>query len=144
MTRKRLLIKVTVCLLASSGLAFGATEYGVDPNHSYIGFKTRHMTVTNVRGEFTEFTAKLMVDEENLTRSTIEVHIDAASIDTRLDERDDHLRSSDFLDVANHPEIVFKSKRITYAGDDNYRASGELTIRGVTREIEIRGDVSMT
>ncbi len=65
MTSKSFLISVTWCVLASSGLAFGAIEYGVDPNHSYIGFKARHMTVTNVRGEFTKFSSKFMVDEEN-------------------------------------------------------------------------------
>ncbi len=137
MNMKRWLITVTACVLASSGLAFGAKEYGVDPNHSHIGFKVRHMSVANVRGEFREFSSDLMVDEEDMTRSSIEVRIKAASIDTRLERRDEHLRSSDFLDVANHPEIVFKSKHIEHAAGDEYWAIGDLTIRGVTKEVEL-------
>jgi len=109
----------------------------VDPIHSEIGFSVRHFGVSNVRGVFKEYTMNLMVDEDDPTRSTVELSIEADSIFTDHEQRDNHLRSADFLDVVNHPEIVFKSKRIEHRGGEEYVAVGDLTIRGVTREIDL-------
>lgn len=125
-----------VTLLAATA-AQGGQEYGVDPFHSEIGFRVRHFGVSHVRGVFKQYTIKLMVDEEDPTRSTVELSIDADSIFTDHEQRDNHLRSADFLDVENHPKIVFKSKRIEPRGGEEYLAVGDLTIRGVTREIDL-------
>jgi polyisoprenoid-binding protein YceI len=91
--------------------------------------------ISNVRGEFTKVSGNAVLDPSDPTRSTLEVIIDASSIDTREPQRDEHLRSADFLDVANHPTISFRSKKITPAGTDHYKVTGDLTIRGVTREV---------
>lgn len=124
-------------LLLAAPAAQAGQIYGADPYHSEIGFKVRHFGVSNVRGVFKEYTIELMVDEEDLTRSTVELAIEAKSIFTDHEQRDNHLRSADFLDVENHPEIVFKSKRIDHLGGAEYVAVGDLTIRGVTREIDL-------
>ena len=124
-------------VLFAATAAQGGQQYGVDPIHSEIGFSVRHFGVSNVRGVFKEYTMNLMVDEDDPTRSTVELSIEADSIFTDHEQRDNHLRSADFLDVENHPEIVFKSKRIEHRGDEEYVAVGDLTIRGVTREIDL-------
>jgi polyisoprenoid-binding protein YceI len=127
----------------ATGLLLAATAtqavqiYGVDPYHSEIGFRARHFGVSNVRGVFKDYTIELMVDEDDLTRSSVELTIEAKSIFTDHEQRDNHLRSADFLDVENHPEIVFKSKKIEHLGGVEYVAVGDLTIRGITREIDL-------
>ena len=112
------------------GLATG--KWTIDPVHSQIGFSARHMMVSKVRGYFTEFSGDVEVAED-LTQSTVSVTIQAVSITTRQTDRDNHVRSSDFLDVENHPTLTFVSKRITPAGS-NWELTGDLTIRGVTKE----------
>jgi polyisoprenoid-binding protein YceI len=91
--------------------------------------------ISNVRGEFTKVSGNAVLDPTDPPKSTLEVILDATSIDTREPQRDEHLRSADFLDVANHPTITFRSKKITPAGTDHYKVTGDLTIRGVTREV---------
>jgi polyisoprenoid-binding protein YceI len=137
MKLKGLLSCVSAGVLLAATAAQGGQKYGVDPIHSEIGFSVRHFGVSNVRGVFKEYTMNLMVDEDDPTRSTVELSIKADSIFTDHEQRDNHLRSADFLDVANHPEIVFKSKRIEHRGGEEYVAVGDLTIRGVTREIDL-------
>jgi polyisoprenoid-binding protein YceI len=134
MVRIRIL-SLSIAVLLIGGLALAGGPYQVDAIHSHIGFAVRHFGVSNVRGQFKSFDATLTVDEADLTMSSVEVKIRADSIFTDHEERDNHLRSADFLDVENHPEIVFKSKRIEKDGDD-YLAVGDLTIRGQTREVE--------
>jgi len=107
----------------------------VDPVHSSVEFAVKHMMVTTVRGRFTEFDAAVNFDEANPEASSVEAKISAASIDTRAADRDGHLRSPDFLDAENHPYLTFKSKRIESVGDDHYRITGDLTIRGVTKTV---------
>jgi polyisoprenoid-binding protein YceI len=124
-------------LLLAATAAQGGEKYGVDPIHSEIGFSVRHFGVSNVRGVFKEYTIDLVVDEDEPIRSTVELTIDADSISTDHEQRDNHLRSADFLDVENHPKIVFKSKRLEHRGGEEYIAVGDLTIRGVTREIDL-------
>lgn len=119
--------------LAAAG-AQGAT-YELDGAHSQAGFTVTHMTVSKVRGSFESVSGIAEVDEENLAGSSIRVTIDAASIDTGVERRDDHLRSADFLDVANHPQITFVSKSMEKVGETDYRVTGDLTIRGTTREV---------
>ena len=89
------------------------TQWDIDVSHSSVHFAVRHMMVSNVRGHFTGCRERVQVDPRDVTRSTVEVVIDAASIHTRDEKRDEHLRSADFLDVANFPTIDFKSTRVT-------------------------------
>ena len=110
-------------------------NWNIDPAHSGINFSVRHMVVSKVRGRFTTFSGTLAIDEADLARSTVEATIDAASIDTGTAQRDAHLRSPDFLDVERFPEIRFRSTRIQKLGDDLYHVAGDLTIRGVTRQL---------
>jgi polyisoprenoid-binding protein YceI len=128
-----------VVLLALGVAPAQAAEaaYQLDPPHSSVGFAVKHLTVSTVRGQFGEFSGTFNVDEADFTKSSFEVRIKTASINTQNDRRDNHLRSPDFFDVANHPEIVFKSKRIEKSGDA-YIAYGDLTIRGVIREVPLR------
>jgi polyisoprenoid-binding protein YceI len=109
-------------------------KWEVDHVHSSVGFTVRHMVVSRVHGQFTKWSANLQLDPEQLHNSKVDVTIDASSIDTRDEKRDGHLKSADFLDVANQPNITFKSKQVEKKGTDAYRIVGDLTIRGVTRE----------
>jgi polyisoprenoid-binding protein YceI len=111
--------------------------YRIDPQHAGAHFKVRHMMISNVRGEFSGITGSVEFDPANLAASRVEASIDAATISTREPQRDKHLRSSDFLDVARFPAIKFQSTRIASLGNDNYSLSGELTIRGVTRGVTL-------
>jgi polyisoprenoid-binding protein YceI len=110
-------------------------NWNIDTVHSGINFSVRHMVVSKVRGRFAKFSGTLDLDDGDLTRSTIEVAIDAASIDTGTPQRDGHLRSPDFLDAERFPVLRFKSARIEKAGGDRYRVVGNLTIRDVAREV---------
>jgi len=112
-----------------------STEWSIDPAHSAAHFSVRHLMISNVRGEFSKLSGTVVLDSADPTRSTVEVSADASTINTREPQRDEHLRSADFLDVANHPTITFRSKRIVPEGPDHYKLMGDLTIRGVTKEV---------
>lgn len=115
-----------------------ATEHwNFDTSHSSINFWVRHLMVAKVHGRFHEWTGTLELDDADPTKSRIEVSIDAQSIDTREEKRDEHLRSPDFLDVANNPKITFKSTSIERKGKSDLLVTGDLTIRGVTRPITL-------
>lgn len=107
----------------------------IDSSHSGIHFSVRHMVVAKVRGQFARWTGSFAAEDGDLGRASVNAVIDASSIDTGVTDRDTHLRSPDFLDVANHPDITFKSTRVDKQGDDALRVTGDLTIRGVTREV---------
>ena len=107
----------------------------VDYPHSQIEVVVRHMRVTNVKGQFEKFTVNDDIDEDNVHLSQVEVQINAASINTKMEQRDAHLKSPDFLDVAKYPYITFKSKRMERLGENHGRIVGDLTIRDVTREV---------
>lgn len=111
------------------------STWKLDPNHSTVEFSAKHMMLTTVRGRFTGFDATVHLDEDNITNSTVEANIDAATLNSNVDYRDNHLRSADFLDVENHPTITFKSTRIEPVGETRFRLVGDLTIRGVTNEV---------
>jgi polyisoprenoid-binding protein YceI len=112
-------------------------QWLIDPAHSAAHFSVRHLMISNVRGEFTKLTGSALIDPADLTKSSVEVTIEAASINTREPQRDDHLRSADFFDVANHSEIKFRSKRIASLEPEHYIVTGDLTIRGVTKEVAL-------
>jgi polyisoprenoid-binding protein YceI len=106
----------------------------LDPNHTVIGAVARHLMVTKVRGRFTSFHGAVHVGD-TVEDSWAELEVDAATIDTGVEQRDDHLRSADFLDVEHHPKITFRSTNVELIGDDRLRVAGDLSIRGVTRNV---------
>jgi polyisoprenoid-binding protein YceI len=112
-------------------------EWRIDPAHSRIGFSTRHAMVTKVRGAFNDVEGVINVDVDNPANSTVKVNIKVASIDTRNPQRDEHLRTNDFFDAPNYPDITFVSTRIDQIEEGSYIVNGNLTIRGVTRELGI-------
>lgn len=112
-------------------------SYTIDPTHSRIGFSARHAMVTKVRGAFNEFEGKAFLDGDDPEKSSASVTIKAASIDTRNDQRDGHLRTNDFLDAPNFPDITFVSNAVEQVDDDTYRLTGDLTIKGVTHPLSI-------
>jgi len=109
----------------------------LDPAHTRIGFVARHAMVTKVRGSFNEFEGTAVLDGANPANSHAEVTIKAASIDTRNAQRDEHLRSNDFLAMQEHPEITFTSTGVSQADDTTFELTGDLTIRGITRSVTI-------
>ena len=112
-------------------------DYTFDTAHSRIGFVARHAMVTKVRGSFNEFEGSAHLDGDNPANSSGQVTIQAKSIDTRNSQRDEHLRSNDFLDMDTHPEITFVSTSIKQTGDETFTVAGDLSIRGVTKAVEI-------
>lgn len=110
-------------------------SWQIDPAHSHVGFSVRHMMISKVRGQFERFSGTVELDEDDVTRSSVEVQIEAASINTRDAQRDAHLRSADFLNAEQYPYLIFKSKRVEQIDATHGRIIGELTIRDVTREV---------
>ena len=111
----------------------GTTTYRIDPQHSSAQFAVTHLMISTVRGEFHGVNGKVVVDDGDIAKSSVEVTIDATSVDTREPDRDKHLKSADFFDVANHPSITFKSTKVESAGAGKLKVTGDLTIRGVTK-----------
>ncbi|QDW29479.1 polyisoprenoid-binding protein [Arthrobacter sp. KBS0702] len=114
-----------------------AGQWRFDPTHTRIGFSTRHAMVTKVRGAFNDFEGVITVDPENPERSKVELTVKVASIDTRNADRDQHLRTNDFFDAPQFPEITFVSSRVDQVDEGHFIVSGDVTIRGVTKEISI-------
>ena len=110
-------------------------KYTLDPAHSRLGFVARHAMVTKVRGAFNDVDGSGYFDADDPAGSHIELTIKAHSIDTRNADRDNHLRSNDFFDMDNHPEITFRSTAVEKVDDDTFRVTGDLTIKGVTKAI---------
>ncbi|HEU4699297.1 MAG TPA: YceI family protein [Gemmatimonadales bacterium] len=116
------------------------STWNLDPAHSLIEVSAKHMMITTVRGRFTDVKGTITVDEQHPDRSRVEVEIPAASIDTHVDQRDQHLRSADFLDVARYPTITFRSTRIQGAWNregDRFTVTGDLTVHGVTKPVTL-------
>jgi polyisoprenoid-binding protein YceI len=111
--------------------------YTLDPAHTRIGFVARHAMVTKVRGAFNEFTGTAALDGANPENSTVQVTIQAASIDTRNAQRDGHLRGNDFLAMEEYPQITFVSTGVRQSGETTFEVTGDLTIKDVTNEVTI-------
>lgn len=109
------------------------SKWTVDAAHSSIDFSVKHMMVSKVKGAFQKFNASVEADPNNLTTANIDFTIDVASIDTRNNDRDNHLRSADFFDVEKYPTMTFKSTKIVKTDDDEYDVTGDVTLHGVTR-----------
>lgn len=114
-----------------------AGTYTLDPAHTRIGFVARHAMVTRVRGQFNEFEGTIVVDANDPESSNTQVTIQAASIDTRNSQRDEHLRSNDFFSMEEFPLITFNSTGITQTGSDEFDLTGDLTVKGVTNSVTI-------
>jgi len=112
-------------------------KYDFDPAHSRIGFVARHAMVTKVRGQFQEFTGSLQVDGDDPAKSSVVVNIKAHSVDTANADRDGHLKSSDFLQLDQYPEISFTSTAIRQTGDSDFEVVGDLTVKDVTKPVTI-------
>ena len=112
------------------------STWNLDAAHSVAEFKVKHMMISNVKGQFAKVTGVLQLDEEDVTKSKVEASIDATSLSTRDDQRDTHLKSADFFHVEQHPALSFKSTRVKRIGDGGLSVSGDLTIRGVKRNVE--------
>lgn len=119
----------------------------LDPAHSQVEFAVKHMMFTTVRGRFADVSGTVTFDADDPSESSVEVEIDAASIDTQVEDRDKHLRSGDFLDVENHPTLTFKSRRVegspSEAGD-SFKVVGDLTIRGTSKEVVLDAEFGGT
>jgi polyisoprenoid-binding protein YceI len=111
------------------------TTWSIDPAHSVAEFKVRHMMISNVKGQFSGITGSLTLDGADVSQSSVEASIEAASLDTREPQRDAHLKSADFLEVEKFPTLSFKSTGVTRNEDGDLKVSGDLTIHGVTRSV---------
>jgi polyisoprenoid-binding protein YceI len=130
-------------LLATSLLSFSAqaqtSKWTIDPDHSTAQFTVRHLAITNVTGSFTKVNGSVELNENDITKSQVDAVIDMSSVDTRVPDRDNDLRSPNFFDVAKYPTMEFKSKRITKSGD-KLQMVGDLTLHGTTREVMLDVD----
>jgi polyisoprenoid-binding protein YceI len=111
------------------------STWNLDPVHSVVEFKVRHMMMSNVKGQFSGISGLLTLDEANPTQSRVEASIDASTINTRDAQRDTHLKSAEFLDVEKYPNLTFTSTSVKRTGSDEGTVTGNLTIHGVTREV---------
>ena len=112
-------------------------QWNFDVAHSNVDFVVRHMMVTNVRGEFGQFNGTLNFDPANPGATSVDVTIDASSVNTGVADRDNHLRSPDFFDAANYPNLTFKSTGVQIVDEDSAKLTGDLTIRGVTKSVTL-------
>ena len=118
----------------------GTTTYKLDPKHSSAQFAVTHLMISKVRGEFHGVNGTVIVDDTDITKSSVEVTIDASTVDTREPDRDKDLKSDHFLDVAKYPTMAFKSTKVENAGSGHLKITGNLTIHGVTKSVVL--DVS--
>ncbi|HEX8136598.1 MAG TPA: YceI family protein [Pyrinomonadaceae bacterium] len=136
MLKKFLAVALAVCFLAATP-ASSSTQYGVDKNHSTVGFAIPILGgLSKVRGKFTDFDVQITYDEADITKSSVNAAVKAASIDTGIENRDKHLRTADFFDVEKYPDITFQSKRVEKKGKELI-AYGTFTMHGVSKEIAL-------
>jgi len=138
---KRIFATITAVIfaLALPVLASAAT-WNIDPDHSNVGFKIRHLMVSNVKGSFDKYSGTVELNEKDITKSKVEVSIQTASINTNVELRDGHLKSADFFDVAKYPTMTFTSKKVVKAGKDKLKVTGDLTLHGITKEVVLKVD----
>lgn len=119
-----------------------SSNWNLDKSHSSISFSVRHMMIANVRGTFNEFEADVTLDPEDKTTASAVITINAASVDTKDEGRDGHLKSPDFFNVEQHPNLIFKVTKVVSKGGEAYDITGDLTIAGVTKSITLSGEIS--
>jgi polyisoprenoid-binding protein YceI len=138
----KILIAAAVVFFLAFQSAIAQNSWDIDPSHSSAQFHVRHLMISNVRGEFGKMSGQILFDGEDFSTLEAEAEVQVASVDTREPKRDEHLRSADFFDAANYPTIAFKSKRVEGVSDKKFKLVGDLTMRGVTKEITL--DVEAT
>jgi polyisoprenoid-binding protein YceI len=116
------------------------SNWQIDPQHSSAQFAVRHMAISTVRGAFSKVSGTLMLDDKDITKSSVEVSIEVSAVDTREPDRDKDLRSERFFDVAHYPTMTFKSKRVEQIAPGKLKVTGDLTIRGTTKEVVLDVD----
>jgi polyisoprenoid-binding protein YceI len=127
-------VAAMLAILTASGVA-ATSPWRIDPQHTAAQFSVRHLAISTVRGQFSNVKGTVQWDDEDITKSTVDISIDVSSVDTREPKRDAHLKSADFFDAAKYPEMTFKSKKIEKAADGKLKVIGDLTIRGTTKEV---------
>ena len=140
MRHSRLMLVAFVLVLPAASLRAATEAWEIDPEHTAVTFKVRHL-FSKVPGRFTDFSGTLWIDRADYSKSRVEMTIQAASIDTDQDQRDNHLKSDAFFDVANHPTLTFKSTAVRPQGDKKLAIEGDLTIRGVTKRVTLDTDI---
>lgn len=119
----------------TAATASAQSSWSADPTHSEVGFSVKHLMVSNVKGQFKKYDVKVALDEKDITKSTLDVTIEAGSIDTGLADRDAHLKSPEFFNVEKNPNLTFKSTKIAKAGKNGLKVTGDLTMNGVTKSV---------
>ena len=137
MTMKHCFTLLLTWLVLTTPVIADAATWQIDPDHSSLQFKVRHLTVSNVKGDFSKAKGVVTIDDQDITKLTVELTIDAASVNTSHAKRDEHLRGPDFFDVTQYPTITFVSKKATKAGMNKLKVIGNLTIHGTTKEITV-------
>jgi len=132
---KRIIASISTIIALILPVMASAATWTIDPDHSNIGFKVRHLMVSNVKGSFDKHTGSVDINDKDITKSKVEVSIDTNSINTNVQKRDEHLRSADFFDVAKFPTMTFVSKKVAKAGKDRLKVTGDLTLHGITKEV---------
>jgi polyisoprenoid-binding protein YceI len=136
---KRILTLIITLALLAPLSAFSAS-YNIDPFHTNIGFKVKHLMITNVKGAFEKFKGTVVIDEKDITKSKVDVSIEMASLNTNIAKRDEHLRGPDFFDSSKFPTMTFVSTKVEKAGTDKLKVTGNLTIKGVTKPVVLTVD----
>ena len=134
---KKFIVLAITIVFGAFGVQAQNTKWNLDRSHSSIKFSVSHMVVSEADGKFGDFTVNVASDKDDFSDAKIDVSIKASSINTDDAKRDEHLRSADFFDVANHPTITFKSKSMKKSGNGTYKLSGDFTMRGVTKPITL-------
>jgi polyisoprenoid-binding protein YceI len=132
---KKSLIAFGFAVILAATAQAQSTTWQLDPAHSNAQFSVRHLGISNVQGEFTKVSGSVQLDDQDISKSTVNATIDVASLDTRVQRRDDDLKSDHFFDLAKYPTITFQSTKIVSTGDGTSKMTGNLTIHGVTKEV---------
>jgi polyisoprenoid-binding protein YceI len=130
----RIVLTTGVAAILSLPASAGNSTWRIDPQHSSAQFSVRHMAISTVRGAFSKVTGTVVLDENDIAKSTVDVTIDVSTVDTREPGRDNDLRSDKFFDVAHYPSMTFKSRKVEQVAPGKLRVTGDLTIRGTTKE----------
>ncbi len=128
-------IAIAIAIVVALPVLAHADSWQIDPSHTSVEFTVRHMMISNVKGQFQKTTGAITANGNDPASAKIDVTIDASSVDTRVERRDAHLKSPDFLDIAKFPTITFKSTKVEADGPNKWKMTGDLTIHGVTRPV---------
>ena len=137
--KRRVFSLLAVALFTAAALA-QSSEWQIDPAHTTSGFTVRHMGISNVHGRFVKTTGSATIDDNDMTKSSVNATMDVNSIDTGNENRDNDLKSPNYFDAAQYPTITFKSKSVSKSGDNKLKVVGDLTIHGVTKEVTLDVD----